>query len=131
MRTQPWRLMPVLAIVLACTSPTAPTAEGDWGGSNASLSLSRTGGTLSYACGAGTMDSGWILTDAGLLTGTGKHFFGGGPLPIQGRPPHPATYSGRIDGRTLTLTVTLTDLGQVLGPFLMLRGGPKIQEMCL
>jgi hypothetical protein len=125
------RFLSLLAIVLACSSPTAPKAEGDWGGNGVSLSLARTGGVLTYACGAGTMDSAWTLSPDGQLTGTGQHFFGGGPVPSQGRPPHPATYSGRIEGDVLTLTVTLTDLGQTLGPFRLLRGGPKMQEMCV
>ena len=126
-----FRFLPLLAIVLACSSPTAPMAEGDWGGTSASLSLSRSGGVLSYACGTGTMDSAWVLSPDGLLSGAGQHFFGGGPLPSQGRPPHPTAYSGRIEGNVLVLTVTLTDLGQTLGPFRMLRGGPKVYEMCV
>ena len=75
-----FRFLPLLAIVLACSSPTAPMAEGDWGGTSASLSLSRSGGVLSYACGTGTMDSAWVLSPDGLLSGAGQHFFGGGDI---------------------------------------------------
>jgi len=131
MIANPFRYLSLLAISVACSAPTAPVAQGDWGGPEASLSLSRSGGTLSYPCGAGTMDSLWVVTEDGRLAAAGKHFFGGGPIPPQGRPPHPASYSGRIDGNTLVLTVTLTDLGQTLGPFRLIRGAPQVQESCL
>ena len=125
------RLLPLLAVVLSCSAPTAPEAEGDWGGPDASLSLSRAGGMLNYTCGTGTMDSAWVLGRDGRLTATGEHFFGGGPLPPAGRPPHPARYSGSVEGDTLVLTVTVTDLVQTLGPFRLVRGGPRVQELCL
>ena len=125
------RLLPLLALMFACATPTAPDVLGVWGGPDASLSLSRTGGVLSYACGAGTMDANWTLSRDGQLAGTGQHFFGGGPVPPGGRAPHPARYSGRIEDDTLFLTVTLTDLGQTLGRFTMLRGGPQVHEVCV
>ena len=125
------RILALLAVILSCSAPTAPEAEGDWGGPDASLSLSRAGGTLSYACGTGTMDSAWVLSRDGRLTATGQHFFGGGPVPPAGRPPHPARYSGSVEGNTLVLTVTVTDLGQTLGPFRLARGGARVQEVCL
>jgi hypothetical protein len=131
MRSLRHRLLLLLAMMLSCSAPTAPEAQGDWGGSDASLSLSRTGGVLSYACGTGTMDATWTVSRDGRLTGTGQHFFGGGPVPSEGRAPHPARYAGRIEGDTMVLAVTLTDLGQTLGPFRLLRGGPVVHEMCV
>lgn len=125
------RFLPLLAVVLACSSPTAPEAEGQWGGPDASLNLSRAGGVLSYPCGAGTMDANWTLSRDGVLAGNGQHFFGGGPVPIEGRTSHPARYAGRIQGSILVLTVTVTDLGQTLGPFSLQRGGPVVQEVCV
>lgn len=120
-----------LAALLACSSPTAPDPNGAWGGAEASLTLSRAGGVLAYPCGSGTMDSTWVLSTDGQLTGIGEHFFGGGPVPSTGRPPHRARYTGRLEGNSLVLTVRLTDLGQTLGPFRLVRGGPVVQEICL
>lgn len=77
------------------------------------------------------MDSAWVLSRDGRLTATGRHFFGGGPVPPAGRPPHSARYSGGVEGATLVLTVTVTDLGQTLGPFRLVRGGPRVQELRL
>ena len=119
-----------IVALLACRDATAPIAEGSWGGREASLELTGSGGSLSYACGSGTIDSGWTITRDGRLTGTGEHFFGGGPVPPGGRPPHPARYTGRLTEDRLSLTVTLTDLHEVLGPFAMVRGGPPVAERC-
>ena len=121
--------VPLLAVI-GCTSPTAPAVAGNWGGTQASLILARSGGTVSYQCGAGTIDSTWSLTTDGRFAGTGLHYFGGGPVPVQGRPPRPARYEGQVDGDVLTLTVVLTDAGQTLGPFRLLRGGPVVRELC-
>jgi len=121
---------PILALA-ACTSTTAPEVVGTWGGTQASLVLAPSGGTLSYQCGAGTIDARWSLTPDGHFTAVGEHFFGGGPVPVQGRPPHPARYAGHVEGNVLTLTVTVTDLAQTLGPFRLERGGPAVAEVCV
>jgi len=122
-----------LMSLLACSSATAPApmAEGVWGGQEASLVLTREGGSLSYPCGVGTMDPTWAVDANGQLTGNGQHFLGGGPVPVGGRPPHPARYVGTISGNTLLLTVTLTDLNETIGPFHLQRGGPFVAESCL
>ncbi len=120
-----------LLAIIGCTSPTLPEVVGKWGGTQASMTLEPSGGTLSYQCGAGTIDSAWSLASGGRFTASGRHYFGGGPLPPEGRPPHPARYTGQIEGRVLTLTVVLTDLGQTLGPFRLIRGGPVVDEICV
>ena len=120
----------LLPLAVACSSPTAPAVLGSWGGQEASLVLTSSGGTLSYACGAGTIDSAWTLSGAGQFVASGQHFFGGGPVPPQGHPPHPARYSGQVQGDVLTLTVTLSDLNQTFGPFHLVRGGPTVVEQC-
>jgi len=120
----------LLALALGCSSPTAPALLGSWGGTEASLVLALSGGTVSYACGAGTVDSAWTLSAPGQFVASGQHFFGGGPVPPQGHPPHPARYIGQVHGDVLTLSVTLIDLNQSLGPFHLVRGGPTVQEVC-
>ena len=92
--------------------------------------LSRTGGSVNYQCGAGTIDSTWTLTADGTFTGTGLHYFGGGPVPSGGRQPHPARYVGHVTDDRLALSVVLTDLDQTLGPFQMVRDGPGVTELC-
>lgn len=127
-----WICCAGLMAVLACASPspTAPPAAGTWGGAEASLTLGRFGGTVQYLCGAGTIDPGWRLSGDGTFAATGQHYFGGGPVPIGGRPPHPAEYSGQIVGAVFTLTVTVTDVPATLGPFQLVRDGPIVSELC-
>ncbi len=134
-------LLACLTAMIACAAPTPPAAEdvrggtqgalGVWGGTEASVSLSRAGGAVGYACGAGTIDSAWTVSQNGQFRATGGHFFGGGPIPGGGHPPHPAVYTGQIDGSTMVFTVKLTDLNQVLGPFRMVRGGAVVHDMCV
>lgn len=132
--------MRILAFVLCalaagCSGSSEPSPEpsvvGNWGGTEASLTLTRSGGDLSYICGAGTIDGNWTLGSDGRFAATGQHFFGGGPIPAGGRPPHPVTYSGKVEADRLTLSVFLTDLMQTLGPFHLLRGGPVVVELCV
>ena len=121
----------LLAMVAGCLSSTAPVVVGAWGGTEASLALDRSGGELNYLCGNGTVDSTWTLSKSGAFAASGAHFFGGGPDPVQGRPAHPARYSGQVNGDLLTLTVTVLDLNEKLGPFTLVRGGPPVHEMCV
>ena len=121
----------ILPLAVGCHTPTSPEVAGTWGGTEASLVLTAAGGTVSYPCGAGTIDSTWSLSGAGTFVATGQHFFGGGPVPVGGPPAHPARYTGEVQGNDFTLTVTLTDLNEILGPFHLVRGGPAVQERCL
>ena len=130
MRHRTWALL-ACTVALGCATPTAPGIVGDGGGTEASLTLALSGGTLAYPCGAGTIDSAWTLGADGQFSATGQHFFGGGPMPVQGRPPHPARYAGIVNGNQLILTVTLTDIDQELGPFYLVRGGPPVPEQCV
>lgn len=126
------RFSAMLSVALmACSSFTDASLSGRWGGQQASLVLQPSGGTVSYQCGAGSVDPGWSVSDDGQWSATGQHFFGGGPDPIGGRPPHPARYSGHLAGSQLTFTVTVTDLDEVLGPFHVTRDGPAVSEVCV
>jgi hypothetical protein len=42
----------------------------------------------------------------------------------------PARYTGRVDGRTLSLTVTLTDDGSTFGKFVLTRGASARLNKC-
>jgi hypothetical protein len=121
----------LLPMAVTCGSPIAPDVTGAWGGVEASLVLTHAGGTITYPCGLGVIDSAWTIAPDGRLTATGLHYFGGGPLPPQGHPPHPAAYAGQLRDQLLILTVTLTDLRQVLGPFRLVRDGPVVSEQCV
>jgi hypothetical protein len=121
----------LLSSALACADPVAPEVTGQWGGPEATLILSPTGGTVQYACGAGTIDPGWTLEQGGQWRATGAYMSGGGPMPVEGRPPHPATYAGHLTGDALTFTVAVPELGAALGPYTVKRNAPGASEICL
>lgn len=123
-------LLPFL-LVACSTTPTATSVVGAWGGTSASLVLQADGGQVTYLCGAGTIDAGWSVAPDGAFTATGRHYYGGGPVPIEGRTPHPATYLGHIDGDRMTLTVTVIDSNATLGPFELVRNGSVVHEVCV
>jgi hypothetical protein len=121
----------MVAVAVACSSTTAPELVGTWGGTEASLALTAAGGDVQYQCGTSTIDSAWTLSANGVFAATGQYYVGGGPLPPGGRPPHAATYAGEVHGTTFTLTVTVPDLDATLGPYVMVRDGPEVTELCL
>jgi hypothetical protein len=124
----------LLGATLACadaTSPDGSVLAGTWGGPDATLTLSALGGTVEYACGASTVDAGWGVGAGRMWHATGQYYSGGGPAPSEGRPPHAATYLGRLQGDVLTFTVTVPDLGAVLGPFTVTRNAPGASEICV
>lgn len=130
MRLSPLTGLAVL-LTIGCENPVSADLTGQWGGPDADLTLTTSGGTVQFACGGGAIDAGWTLSHDGRWTATGQYFAGGGPVPIEGHPPHPAAYAGKLLGNRLTFSVTVTDLEQVLGPFTVERDEPGVSEMCL
>lgn len=127
----------VLLGVLAgagCLGPEIPElVTGDWGGEHLGLSATATGAALEYDCAAGTIAEP-IRPDAkGRFSVTGVHYPGhGGPISLDDPPEqHPARYQGTVAGRTMVVTVTLTDSGTVIGTFTLTRGGSPHVLKCL
>lgn len=114
-----------VVVAVACDQDlTGLDLSGAWGGAHISLQVASGDATLEYDCAHGSID-GPLRTDRdGRFDVTGTHVLEhGGPV-RQGEPPdaHPARYTGRTDGREMTLTVTLTDTGQRIGTFSLVRG---------
>ena len=130
MPTRFWHVA-LAGATIACSQPSTATVVGQWGGTEVSLVIDRSGGNLTYQCGSGTIDSSWTLTSDGQFAGSGEHYLGGGPAPSGGRPPHAALYAGQVNGNTLTLTVTIPDLDEVLGPYQLKRNGAPVSEVCV
>ena len=99
-----------------------PDIRGNWGGPDANVNLTPTGGSVEYGCGLAVLDLYWRVSPSGVFTATAEHFTEGGPLPPGVAPSHPARLTGQVQGDLLTFTETLTDLNQTLGPFTVERG---------
>jgi hypothetical protein len=124
-------LMLIALAGLACAGPTEPGPVGTWAGRDAVMVLADSGGSVTYGCGFSTIDRGWRISSDGSFTANGMFFPGGGPLPPQGHPPHPARYLGALRDGSFQFTLTLTDLEQTLGPFALRRGPPTPIDQCL
>ena len=129
-----FRLLVACTAVAACnTDFTTRDIDGPWGGPNVAMVLTPTGGTLEYDCAAGTISNDWTVSPDGLFSATGQHLPGhGGPIRIgEDTVRRPARYQGTIRGRTMTLTVVLTDSATVLGVFSLTQGQSGSVFKCL
>ena len=124
-------LVLLLAAVLACqTSPADPITEidGTWGGENAGLIATDTVAHVHIGCTLGyTKDRILVGVDGSFeVTGT----YNVDAFPIDRGIIHPARFTGRVSGNTMTLTVTLTDDGRVLGPVSLVLGKEPVMGPC-
>lgn len=112
-----------LACLLGCYSgPAAPIGDilGTWGGENAGLIASDTTAHVHIGCTLGDT-KGPIVPDAtGNFEATGMYNVDA--YPLDRGITHPARFIGQIAGRTMTLTVVLTDTARQLGPVTLVFG---------
>lgn len=110
-----------------------PIGVGAWGGDHVNLLVAATGGTLEYDCAHGTIDQPFLVDSSGRFDLAGTHTREhGGPIRIgEKEDKSPARYTGTTDGRTMTLTVTLTGSNEPLGTFTLTRGQTGRIVKCL
>lgn len=124
-RIRVFELASILAAVvtLSCvsTSGTPITdVSGTWGGDDAGLIATDTSAHVHIGCTLGDT-KGRIVADLdGRFSVSGTYNVDA--YPIDRGILHPAQFSGVIDGRTMTLTVVLTDNGRQLGPVTLTLG---------
>jgi hypothetical protein len=114
-----------LALAGCASDPTPPQVpSGDWGGRNAELVVTASGATSHFKCGAnGEIASPLSLDTTGRFTAQGTY----DPRLVQGGP-RPATYTGRLNGSEMELTVEVED--SALGPFTLHRGEAASFDVC-
>jgi hypothetical protein len=106
---------------------------GVWGGDHIGLVVSDSSAILDYDCAHGTIDELIITDDDGKFEVSGVHVFEhGGPIRIDEVPDeHPALYQGSIDGKVMTLKVTITNTGKEFGTFTLTLGEAPNVYKCL
>ena len=116
-------VLPSIFAILACSAATStPITDvvGTWGGENAGLIVTNNDVHVHIGCTLGNA-TGPIRADAtGRFEATGTYNVDA--YPVARDILHPATFTGQIVGQTMTLTVTLTDNGQVVGPVTLIYG---------
>ncbi len=115
------------------TDVAGPITPSQWGGEHIGLTVSAAGATLEYDCASGTIDQPIVVGANGNFVAQGTHTRGHGGPSMVGEIPdrHPARYDGWTDGETMKLSVTLTDTGQKLGDFTLVRGQTPHVFRCL
>ncbi len=97
---------------------------GTWGGQHIRLEVTEDGAKIEYDCAHGTVDGRIEADRNNRFDVRGTHVIeAGGPVSSDAKPNiHPARYTGRIEGKTMTLTVTLTDTNETIGTFSLTHG---------
>ncbi|HMF55484.1 MAG TPA: hypothetical protein VK619_03925 [Pyrinomonadaceae bacterium] len=119
--------------VLSLGSDRKRAQEGTWGGQHIRMNVTRSGATIQYDCGKGTIDEPLSLDRRGRFNVRGRHMPGhGGPIrENEIGISVPAIYTGRIVGDHMTLTVTLASSRQALGTFELGLGQGGAIRRCL
>lgn len=120
-----------LTALLACsTSPADPITEidGTWGGDNAGLIATDTVAHVHIGCTLGYTKGPIRPAADGTFEITGTYNVDA--FPVDRGIIHPARFAGRISGKTMTLSVTLTDDGRVLGPVSLVLGKEPVMGPC-
>jgi hypothetical protein len=96
---------------------------GTWGGQHLTITIGAASTLLSYDCAHGTIDQPFVVDSNGNFDLLGTHV-PESPGPIHPGDPvaHPARYTGTVDGKTMTFTVTELDINEKLGPFVLTLG---------
>lgn len=122
-------LVAVLAAAAACAhgdlvAPDGPLA-GEWGGSQGSLVVDAEGADVEIACAFGRIE-GPIVLAVGRFEGVGPWW----PGPAPPEEPFAARYDGEVDGRLLTLSITVDELAHVYGPVTLVLGADPTFPRC-
>jgi hypothetical protein len=107
-------------------------AEGTWGGPHAELTVRPDGATLELDCAHGTLGEPVAVGRDGRFRVSGTFTAErGGPVREGAEPEaRPAVYSGRLEGETLTLVITLEG-GEEVGTFQLAHGRSGRITKCL
>ena len=114
--------LPVVTL-LACSSViSTPITEvaGTWGGDNAGLIVSGADVHVHIGCTLGDVIGPIRPDSSGRFQASGTYNVDA--YPVDRGITHPASFTGRIVGQTMTLTVALTDTARVLGPVTLIYG---------
>jgi len=101
----------LLVSVGAKTQKMRHIATGVWGGEHINMKVGAKSATIEYDCANGVINGPLVVDSNGHFNLRGTHKMErGGPIRLGDEPkPIPATYTGSINGNTMTLTLKLGD----------------------
>ena len=120
----------------ACSTPVNPSdgrVAGEWGGQHVALTVTSAGAQLEFDCASGEITKPLTVDGQGRFSVEGVYLREHpGPIHVGDDPVRqPARYSGRIDGTTMTLDVTLIASNQTVGSFTLTRDAQPRVLKCL
>ncbi|HEU5459179.1 MAG TPA: hypothetical protein VFU83_01745 [Pyrinomonadaceae bacterium] len=101
----------LISLATARTQKMERIATGVWGGQHINMEVGENSATIEYDCASGVIDGPLVMDSNGNFKLRGKHRIErGGPVRAD-EPPNeqPATYTGAINGNTMTLTLKVSD----------------------
>lgn len=105
------------------TEKTQNVPTGMWGGDHINVEVTGNGASIEYDCAHGTIDQSISLDSHGRFNATGTHTREHpGPVREGESDGVPASYSGHMDGATMTLTVKLAATNETIGTFTLTHG---------
>jgi hypothetical protein len=122
-------LPPLLLLLLcACGRASEPLPLGTWGGEDAGVIVEANSAHVHIGCTKGDTDGPLAVDDEGRFEATGTYDVDA--FPVERDILHPARFSGRVSGETMTLEVRLTDSDQRLGPVTLRLGQAPAMRQC-
>ena len=127
----------VLAVLLLSLAVSAAGAEkrvatGTWGGNQVRMTVSDDGAEVEYGCVSGRIRSPLRLDAEGRfdVKGTSIQQQPGPEREVPESAEPTARYKGQVKGDTMTLSVSLPDARQSVGPFTLTRGRNVVLRRC-
>lgn len=110
-----------------------PVATGEWGGRGIVLDVQKQGAQAEFDCARGAITEALVVDKEGRFDARGTYVRERMGPEREGESPkgEPARYSGRVNGKTMQLTVTLTHSGEAVGSFTLTHGRTGRLHKCL
>ena len=129
-------LVAALTTVTALHAPTSEgassVATGTWGGADIRLDVTDRGAQADFSCAQGSIDEPMTLDSDGRFDARGSYApEGPGPQREDQSGGRPARYVGRVQGSTMTVTISLIESGEKVGPFTLTHGKTIKITKCL
>lgn len=105
-----------------------PLPPGTWGGDDAGVVVEASAAHVHIGCTKGDTSRPLAVDDDGRFDVAGTYSVD--VFPVERDIRHPARFTGRISGETMTIEVRLTDTDQRLGPVTVRLGQPPAMRQC-
>jgi hypothetical protein len=96
--------------------------SGEWGGDQVGLTVTEQGARAEFDCASGEVNQPLMIDAHGRFDVPGTYAQQRGPEPSGGYPRRPARFAGQLTGDALMFKVSLTESGDNIGSFTVVRG---------